>query len=307
MRSNILSLSFSASCALFVLCLGSPAHAEVGPYPSCERDPTESDVSAAKGAYEAGEVSFQEADYERALLYWEDAFRRDCTAVKLLLNIARAYELNGNFEAAVNALQTYLDRRPDAKDRASVEKRIEKLRERVKPQSAAPPKAVTEEEPKEKDAQKEEPAPHLAPSPVEEQKTKARPVWPLVLTGVGVAGAIAGHTVAVMQQRKIEERKDVIARELGCNPDTNECVDDETRDQANDAVDSDPEVADLRARRDSANALAGLGHLAGITGGVLWWIVWTQHDTPEKKTATRPYFEPIVARGYQGFSISGRF
>lgn len=293
MRSNFLSLSFSARYALFVFFLGGAASAEVSPYPSCERDPTESDVSAAKGAYEAGEVSFQEADYGRALLYWEDAFRRDCTAVRLLLNLSRAYELNGDFEEAVNALHTYLDRRPDAKDRESVERRIERLNERVRA-------AVSTTD---------EPAPHLAPAPAEAEteKVKPRPVWPIVLTGAGVAGAIAGHTVAAIRQKRIDEKRNDIAVEFGCNPDTKECADDETRDQANEAFESDPDVADLRKGRDSANALAGLGHLVGITGGVLWWIVWTQHESHEKKTATRTYFEPVISRGYQGFSISGRF
>lgn len=307
MRSNFHTLTFRAACALGVLLFSEAVSAEVRPYPSCERDPTESDVSAAKGAYEAGEVSFQEADYERALLYWEDAFRRDCTAVKLLLNIARAYELNSDYEAAVNALQTYIDRRPDAKDRAAVEKRIEKLNERIESQVASPAPPAEEAKGAESESNKEEPPPHLAPLPKESARPKPRPVWPVVLTGVGVAGAITGHVVGVIQQKRIEERKDAIAVELGCDPDTNECIDDATRDAANEAVEKDSEVADLRTRRDTANSLAGLGHLMGITGGVLWWIVWTQHESAPKSAAHRTYFEPIVAPGYQGLSVSGRF
>src|SRR5688572_7462764 len=62
------------------------------PYPECTAEPTESDIAAAKGAFQAGQASFNEADYERAITYWEDAYRRDCTAHALLLNLARAYE-----------------------------------------------------------------------------------------------------------------------------------------------------------------------------------------------------------------------
>ena len=63
-------------------------------FPPCEGKPSETDVAAAQGAFQAGKVSFDEADYQRAINYWEDAFRRDCTATALLLNLARAYELN---------------------------------------------------------------------------------------------------------------------------------------------------------------------------------------------------------------------
>src|SRR5262245_50497185 len=73
-------------------------------YPDCKRKPTEADGSAAKGAFQAGKVSFDEADYSRAIEYWEDAFRRDCTANGLLQNLARAYELNGQKRQAVIAL-----------------------------------------------------------------------------------------------------------------------------------------------------------------------------------------------------------
>ena len=161
MQFIVSKLSLSAGLVLAASLLVGTAHAEVKPYPSCERDPTESDISAAKGAYEAGQVSFQEADYDRALLYWEDAFRRDCTAVKLLLNIARAYELSGAPASAVNALQTYVDRRPDAKDRDSVEKRIAKLKEKVEEEKveeekveATPP--PTSEEPSDASESSEE-------------------------------------------------------------------------------------------------------------------------------------------------------
>lgn len=305
MRFNFQSLRCSAGLAFGLLLLAAPTRADTGAYPSCDRDPTESDVSAARGAYDAGEVSFQEADYERALLYWEDAFRRDCTAVKLLLNIARAYELNGNLEATVHALQTYIDRRPDAKDRTSVEKRIIKLKKRLDEQGRAAGQENAGPEMAEKGTG--ESPQHLAPNPEGQPGPKSRPIWPVVLTGVGVAGAAVGHTVALVHQNRIEDRKDAIAVDLGCDPDTNECVDDETRDAANEAVENDSEISELRTKRDAANSLAGLGHLMGITGGVLWWIVWTQHKSPEQSADSGTYFQPVVAPGYQGISLSGRF
>lgn len=299
------SFAYNSVLSLTLLSFVQTAMAEVKPYPSCDRDPTESDISAAKGAYEAGHVSFQEGDYDRALLYWEDAFRRDCTAVKLLLNIARAYELDGNLEAAINSLQTYLDRRPDAKDRSSVETRIENFRRRMDAQKAEEERLAASDEGGDTEPENP-PAAHLQPVDDTSKTKSPKPVWPLVLTGVGVVGAISGHTVAAIQQRKIEDRKDAIATEIGCDPETNECETDELRDAANDAVDNDSEVGKLRDKRDAANSLAGLGHLMGITGGVLWWILWTQHKSPDDSRASS-YFQPIVAPNYQGLSFSGRF
>src|SRR5690606_6759565 len=111
------ALSLSTACLL--LSLSTPAFAQNGPkpYPACDREPTAAEINGAKGAYGAGQASFNEADYGRAILYWEDAFRRDCTASKLLLNLARAYELSSKKDHAVLALETYLERRPEAPDR----------------------------------------------------------------------------------------------------------------------------------------------------------------------------------------------
>ena len=100
--------------SLVATVLAAPLHAyaaeEPTRYPECTHEASEADLTAAKAAFQAGNVSFNEADYPRAILYWEDAFRRDCTAHPLLLNLARAYELNAQKRKAVVALETYLKR-----------------------------------------------------------------------------------------------------------------------------------------------------------------------------------------------------
>src|SRR5688572_12504099 len=90
---RILSRSLIVS---FVLSLGTLARAEeVRPYPECTDDTSDPVTTGARAAFQAGEASFNEADYPRAILYWEDAFRRACSATSMLLNLARAYELSG--------------------------------------------------------------------------------------------------------------------------------------------------------------------------------------------------------------------
>src|SRR5688572_28135256 len=123
-----------------LLSLGLGAQAEeVKPYPPCAQQASDPDVSGAKAAFQAGTVSFNEADYPRAILYWEDAFRRDCSATSLLFNLARAYELNGQKRQALVALETYLEREPNSSERPQIVRRIEVLKKSI--ESEPPPAA----------------------------------------------------------------------------------------------------------------------------------------------------------------------
>ena len=132
-------LHLSGLLTLGVLALASPAAAaeETHPYVDCTREASDADVTAAKAAFQAGNVSFNEADYPRAILYWEDAFRRDCSAHPLLLNLARAYELNGQKKQAVIALETFLQRQPSSTERAQIQRRIEVLKKQIDAEPAA--------------------------------------------------------------------------------------------------------------------------------------------------------------------------
>src|SRR5687767_8104820 len=114
-------------------------------FPPCTTTATEADRKAAQGAFAAGQGSFNEADYPTAITYWRDAYRRDCSAHALLLNLARAYELKGDRTEAINALETYLQRKPDAGDADQIRRRIENLKTQIaaaeKSAAAAPPAA----------------------------------------------------------------------------------------------------------------------------------------------------------------------
>src|SRR5215831_7800867 len=107
------------------------------PFPPCTTAPTDADRKAAQGAFAAGQGSFNEADYPTAITYWRDAYRRDCTAHALLLNLARAYELKGDRPEAVNSLETYLQRKPDVPDGDQIRRRIDNLKSQMVP--ATPP------------------------------------------------------------------------------------------------------------------------------------------------------------------------
>lgn len=285
------ALSLSTACLL--LSLSTPAFAQNGPkpYPACDREPTAAEINGAKGAYEAGQASFNEADYGRAILYWEDAFRRDCTASKLLLNLARAYELSSKKDHAVLALETYLERRPEAPDRPSIEKRIENLRAQV----AAETKPV---QPEPEPAPAEEPAEaEPAPAPAPEPKTELhRPIWPVIMTvsGAIVAGVGVGFTLdaaSTLANVNCTETGDV--RTCDANQDAMTTADEETN-RANNAV----------TQRTVGIITAAVGTGILVAGASVWYFSWKDRNA-KHPVATR--FLPVLAPGYAGITVRGRF
>lgn len=273
--------------------LGVPTTAwseEAPPYPPCDRTPTEAEVSAAKGAFQAGNASFNEADYERAITYWEDAYRRDCTAHPLLLNLARAYELDEQREKAVVALETYVERNPGSSDEAQIKRRIAKLREQidanVEATDAPPPPA-------------EEPPVAPPPPPPEPDVSEApgRPVWPLVVAGVGGAIGITGVVVYAVASSDVSSFEDLCPnRDCTGQPNPDELVDD-----ANAA----------RGRQLVGGVLAIGGFAVGAAGLAYYFLAPPGRgsgavDGDTRKAAT-PQLSPWMGPGGAGLQWSGRF
>ncbi len=277
---------------------------ELTSYPPCTEEPSASDVDAAKGVFQAGRISFEEGDYDRTILYWEDAFRRDCTAVKLLLNVARAYELKGDLERAVLALRTYLQRDSEIQDRAAVEKRLVKLTSRL------------EEERKEASAPKEEEEskPNATVPPAKAAKPKpteaSRPLWPVVTTAAGVAGLAVGATFAALGQKAVNNERDRIA--LGVSDASGrhcsrkgrkwECPSPELQQLLTEALDDSDELKRSKTERTVGLAVVGGGAIITGIGAYFWYTLWKKSDRPEATAVL-----PVVTSSYQGLSISGRF
>jgi hypothetical protein len=107
----------------------------VSPYVECTRKPTAADQEGAKGAHKAASQFYDRGDYEKAIRYWTDAYSFDCTAHGVLINIANAYEKQGDKAAAVTALETFLKRTGND---PTIEEKIKNLK-----QSMAPPPPTT--------------------------------------------------------------------------------------------------------------------------------------------------------------------
>ena len=103
-------------------------------YPECTHKASAADIEGAKGAHKAASQFYDRGAYDKAIRYWTDAYAFDCTAHGVLINIANAYEKQGDKASAVVALETFLQRTGND---PTIEEKVRHLK-----QSMAPP-AVT--------------------------------------------------------------------------------------------------------------------------------------------------------------------
>jgi hypothetical protein len=263
------------------------AHAEepTKSYPDCGREPTDAEVAAAKGAFQAGNASFNEADYARAIDYWEDAYRRDCTANPLLLNLARAYELAGRKRQAVVSLETFLAREPGSGEKDQINRRIEVLKKKIAEEDAAAA-AAPPTPPPTGSVQPLAPLPEPAP-----ERAHASP-WPWVVTGTGAAVAVLGVVGLAANKKKLNDAEARCPNHV-CQPGDTTGIQD-----GNDA----------RAALTRSGVITGIGG-ALIAGGVVWLVLDRDRVAKANSTATwsRPRFDALVSPQLAGLSVSGAF
>lgn len=276
-------LHLSGLLALAVLAASGPSLAAEAThaYAECAHEASEADLTAAKAAFQAGNVSFNEADYPRAILYWEDAFRRDCTAHPLLLNLARAYELNGQKQQAVIALETFLQREPNTTERAQIQRRIEVLKKQLETEQAAvppapPPPATTA------------PAQQEPPPPPKQETLKDHPksnkVIPLVVTGAGAAIFVVGGLIYLNGASDVKKYES----DAQCG---------ETHKQCPPGV---ADAANKAAQKQTTGGVIALVGLPVLAGGLIWYFVAS--SSPKSAVVT-----PAVGPGYAGLALNGAF
>jgi hypothetical protein len=253
------------------------------PYPPCTTAPTEADRKAAKGAFDAGQGSFNEADYATAITYWRDAYRRDCTAHALLLNLARAYELKGDRSEAVNSLETYLQRKPDVPDGDQIRRRIDNLKSQMV--AATPPPTATP-------VAQPVPtvAPPVTPPPPVESGGGGRSIAPLFVAGGGAVIAIIGAGVYASGSKKVSDF------EAKCPDRKCPAGQQDLINQGNDA----------RAQQNLGGALLGVGAV-GIAGGLIWYFASSPKSSAQATPAPHAGVTPVVSPGFAGLSLAGRF
>ncbi|MEI9948128.1 MAG: hypothetical protein WDO74_03920 [Pseudomonadota bacterium] len=261
------------------------AHAEDEPkaYPECIKTPTDAETAAAKGAYQAGNASFDEADYPRAITYWEDAYRRDCTANLLLKNLARAYELYGQKRQAVVALETFLVREPSTADKEQIQRRIEVLKKQIAAEKAVPVAPV--------------PAPVAAtaattqPEPAPEAHAGKRSLVPLIVAGAGGVILIVGLAVYGKGAKDVNHYE-------GLCPD-HDCG---TGSEATANADA---ANDARSQKIAGGVIAGVG-AATVAGGLIWYFVQPR-SAVASGSLQKPLVRPALTPSFAGIALSGAF
>lgn len=287
MRRKLLSLS--AALTLVVAPAVAFAEEPTKSYPDCGREPTDAEVAAAKGAFQAGNASFNEADYARAIDYWEDAYRRDCTANPLLLNLARAYELAGRKRQAVVSLETFLAREPGSGEKDQINRRVEVLKKKIAEEDAAA--AV---------APPPTPPPAASPPPAAEPaspKAKRSP-GPWIVIGVGGAVAIVGTLGVISNKKKVD---DYAAQ---CDkPGTPEI---EGRSNCDFGIAK--KGNDARAALNVSAVVTGVG-VAAVAAGFIWLYFDGKRvaSAQAQGTLKRPLLTPIVSPQLAGLNLSGAF
>jgi hypothetical protein len=265
-------------------------------FPPCTTTPTDADRNAAKGAFAAGQGSFNEADYATAITYWRDAYRRDCTAHALLLNLARAYELKGDRAEAVTSLETYLQRKPDAPDADQIKRRIDNLKAQMTAATPQPSATATA------------PAPTMTgtgtpppPPPPDTGKSHGKSILPLALLGGG--GAVVGVVGAIMfagGSSKISDAESHCAGGRQCD------------------VKKDPTLQTYidegnngRSQETLGGVLIGVG-VAAIGTGVILYLASSPGSSaaqaPSSSTVAKSTsLTPVVSPSFAGFSLAGHF
>lgn len=260
------------------------AHAADAPvvYKPCDKKPTADDTDAARGLFQAGRVSYNEADYAKAIQLWRDAFERDCTATPLLQNLANAYEKQGNIDGAIVTLETFLKRDPQNSEAPTIQKRIENMRKARAAPTAPPTQSASATAP---------PATTSAPPPPPPATTApaagSRPLTPLFVAGGGGVVAIVGGLIYLSGTSKYNDAND---RFKAAGSVLSNAEGKKAKDDGDSAI----------KQQNTGSVIAGVGAVVGV-GGLVWYFL----SKPEPNTAK--FLRPEVAPGYAGFSYGKSF
>jgi tetratricopeptide (TPR) repeat protein len=272
-------------------------------------------MQAAQGAFQAGSASFNEADYPRAIFYWEDAYRRDCTAHAMLKNLARAYELNEQYRHAIHALTTYMERKPDSGEDEAIQRRIENLERKLEERNAAVV-APPQDKPAQTEPRKQGPPPPVTeptdefPDYAEEDPPSGRSVLPLVFAGAGAAAGVLGGVqwaIARQDATDVENACGPGGRE-NCRPP--EVVGEDSAETARRLEDLLRDGNDANSRQQLWGIVGGAGAAVAVVG-LIWYFAQSDgtddaaEDVEEENSLAR--ISPSLGFGFAGVNVRGTF
>jgi len=247
-----------------------------GPEDGCAEPRSAQDPEAARVEFRAGQTAFSEGAYARAVELWNQAYRDDCTAHALLLNLAMAQELLGRPEDAIHTLTLFNRRSPTSPYVEANLRRIQRLQ-----RGAA-------EQRRDRDRRERlDWAPANRPAPAEE---KPRLSLPLAVTVAGGAVAAVGGLLFV------EGRVSAASADERCGS-REACI----------RVDGLIDGERARSRAEMGGWIGSAG-LITAAGGLVWHFI-SQPERPLDQASPPPSglsFVDLPTRG-AGLSWSGIF
>jgi hypothetical protein len=244
--------SLMACCLIAGAARAEQSVAETGE-DACSGSSTAKDPEAARVEFRAGQTAFSEGAYARAIELWNRAYRDDCTAHALLLNLAMAQELLGEPGEAIHTLQLFNRRSPASPYVDANAKRIQRLQ------------LTTSENTRERPYQ-ERPmwVPVARPTFVEDDPGLSLPL------AVAVAGGAVTVVGAILF---IEGRNSAASADEDCGASRRTCM----------SIDGVVDGERARARAEVGGWIAGAG-LVTLAGGLTWHFL----GRPQRPFDQRP-------------------
>ena len=242
---------------------------------SCADSRAAKDPEAARVAFRAGQTAFSEGAYARAVALWDQAYRDDCTAHALLLNLAMAQELLGRPEDAIHTLQLFNRRSPESPYVEANTKRIQQLE-----------RAVAD---KNRERTRQERA---AWTPVDRPAADEGSGVPVPIV-VSIAGGVLAVAGGVLY---LEGSSSAASAEDRCGASRQQCEN----------VDGVVDGERARSRAQVGGWMAGAG-LVAAAGGIAWHILAQPERPLDQRAATSGLFLSIDGPGHAGVIWTGQF
>lgn len=237
------TLSLASSCWL----LGASALAQTEVESSavteegCAGSRSALDPEAARVAFRAGQTAFSEGAYARAVELWNQAYRDDCTAHALLLNLAMAQELLGRPDDAIHTLTLFNRRSPTSPYVEANSKRIQRLE-----------RTAAEQRRERARRERLDWAPVNRPAPEDDGPSVS---LPLAVTIAGGAVAVVGGVLFIEGRMSASSADDRCGSRDSC-------------DEVGGFIDGER----ARSRAESGGWIGGAGLLTAA-GGLVWHIL----------------------------------
>ena len=259
----------------------------ISAYPVCDRKPTREDSEAAHNAFLLGKRKYDEADYPSALVYFKDAYKTDCTKNELILIISTTYERNGDKAEAINAIEVYLKRVPNAPDADVQSKRLANMKAQM--------------------AEQQQPASSPANAPSTTSTSASRPppppqeagghgVAPWIVVASGGAMMITGAVLLVVGAGKVSEVNTACPNKA-CPTGPGASFTTAS------AMDQDGQGKTLE---NIGAVVGGLGVVA-VAGGLTWHFLEKPAVTAAEGARAGVNLRPRLMPGYAGAILGGRF